>query len=77
MIPNSAYDQFLPEVDAHEVIDPNPFPRPVPVTPESLPLGSLRNNDESASTSVGVAGEKFPLNSTDGLIGPVGYETDP
>ena len=77
VIPNSAYDQFLPEVDAHEVIDPNPFPRLVPVTPESLPLGSLRNNDESASTSVGVAGEKFPLNSTDGLIGPVGYETDP
>ena len=76
VIPNSAYDRFLPEVDAREVIDPNPFPQAIPTTPESLPVGSLKSHYDAASRPLGVHGKKFPLHSTDGLIGPVGYETE-
>ncbi len=76
VIPNSAYDQFLPGVHSHDAIDPNPFPQAIPVIPESVPAGVQENNYDSASWSIGVNGGKSPLHSTDGLIGPVGYETD-
>ena len=76
VIPNSAYDQFLPGVHSHDAIDPNPFPQATPVIPESVPAGVQENNYDSASWSIGVNGGKLPLHSTDGLIGPVGYETD-
>ncbi|MEC7696186.1 MAG: pilus assembly protein N-terminal domain-containing protein [Planctomycetota bacterium] len=74
--PNTAYDAFLPEVNAHEVVDPNPFPQPTPLAPESLPLGTGQTNDPSTPWSIGISGENLPLHSNDGLIGPVGYETE-
>ena len=74
--PNAAYDAFLPEVNAHEVIDPNPFPQATPLAPESLPLGLDQTNDAPLPWSIGIRGENLPRHSYDGLIGPVGYETE-
>ena len=74
--PNAAYDAFLPEVNAHEVIDPNPFPQATPLGPESLPLSLDQTNDAPLPWSIGIRGENLPRHSYDGLIGPVGYETE-
>jgi len=79
VVPNGAYDQFLPtdgeESSVQELIDPNPFPRAVPVSPESLPPGSVKKNRTSLLFPAGETTNIFPENSVDGLIGPVGYET--
>ena len=74
--PNAAYDAFLPEVNAHEVIDPNPFPQATPLAPESIPLSLDQTNDAPLPWSIGIRGENLPRHSYDGLIGPVGYETE-
>ena len=76
VMPNTAYDAFLPEVNAHEMIDPNPFPQPTPLAPESLPLSTGQTNDPSATWSIGISGKNLPQHSHDGLIGPIGYETE-
>lgn len=76
VIPNTAYDSFMPELNAHEVIDSNPFPQPVPLAPESLPQGTERQNYESAFWSIGISGSNSSSQPSNGLIGPVGYETE-
>ena len=81
VIPNSAYDQFLPGVyedpASREVVDPNPFPTAAPVDPEELPDGATKNDLGAAKTSSEQTGEFLLPNTFDGLIGPVGYESDP
>ena len=81
VVPNTAYDQFLPGVyrnqTSDEAVHPSAPFKAEPVVPEPVPADVKTYDLGSPNLSFRSQSDVFLPDASDGFIGPVGYESDP
>ena len=80
VVPNTAYDPFLPGVyrdpTSNEAVHPLAPPKAESVVPEPVPTGVKTSDRGSPNLSFQSQSDLFVPDASDGFIGPVGYESD-